>query len=107
MQKHHISEEEKKEFQNKFKSMRDAIEKLEEPENIPSKESNKKRMKFMFDLNQDIEYNMNKIEISEEHKKRHEEMIEIFESYKNFDLKSYVENIERNYKDIKDEIYVK
>jgi len=107
MQKHHISEEEKKEFQNKFKSMRDAMEKLEDSENIPSKELNKKRMKFMFDLNQDIEFNMNKIEISEEHKRRYEELMENLESYKNFDLKSYVENIEKNYEDIKDEIYVK
>jgi hypothetical protein len=97
-----VTDEEKKEFHEKMMKVNemDFVEIDEEMQ----EELKKKKLLYLYNLDQDLNYLMQK---SESERKRYEEIKEKLDSLKNFDSQSYVQFLEKNYKNIKNEMEVR
>lgn len=97
-----VTDEEKREFHEKMMKINE-IECIENDEEM-QEGLQKKKLCFLYNLDQDLNYLMQK---SDSERKRYEDIKEKLDSLKNFDSASYVEFLEKNYKNIKNEMEVR
>jgi hypothetical protein len=70
-------------------------------------EMKKKKMLYLYNINQDINYHMQKPTLTDEEKKRYEEFKEKLDSMNKFASEDYVHFFDNNFHDIKEEMEVR